>query len=107
MFAILPGAPPSLAPGSGVGEALALALARRSWTLLITDNSEERLNGVAKAATDLGATVQMALFDVADVDGSREAPRRFWISAGLRPFRESLTMAARTLGGVSSRRSIS
>jgi short-subunit dehydrogenase len=54
--------------GSGLGKALALELARHRWTLLLTDNAAERLDAVGETAINLGAIVQTAAFDAADLD---------------------------------------
>lgn len=53
--------------GSGVGEALALELARHGWTLFLNDLDTARLATVGEAARLGGATTFEAAFDVADV----------------------------------------
>jgi short-subunit dehydrogenase len=63
--------------GSGLGKALALELARHRWTLLLTDNAVERLDAVREKAIDLGAIVQTAAFDVADLDAYRAPATTF------------------------------
>ena len=57
--------------GSGVGRALALALARHGWSLLLNDNAAERLTPLVTACRSMGANVTEALFDVADLEAHR------------------------------------
>ncbi len=54
--------------GSGVGEALALALAAHGWILFLNDSDAVRLEDIALRATLLGSTVVTGRFDVADFD---------------------------------------
>ena len=63
--------------GSGLGKALALELARHRWTLLLTDNAVERLDVVGETATGLGAVVQAAVFDAADLNAYRAPATAF------------------------------
>ena len=57
--------------GSGLGRALAIALARHGWSLLLNDNAPDRLASVAQACRSTGALVTEAMFDVADLDAHR------------------------------------
>lgn len=54
--------------GAGLGEALALELARHGWTLWLNDQDEERLSKVSEDCKALGATIVSAHFDVADFE---------------------------------------
>lgn len=54
--------------GSGLGRALAFALAQHGWTLFLNDVDEARLDAVAAAVRSAGATAAPALFDVADLE---------------------------------------
>lgn len=63
--------------GSGVGRALALSLAKLRWSLLLTDNSEDRLASVAGVCRSRGAAVSEALFDVADLEAHRPHANAF------------------------------
>ena len=51
---------------SGIGAAIALALARRGWDLLLVARRRERLDAVADAARASGATVEASALDVRD-----------------------------------------
>ncbi len=57
--------------GSGVGRALALALARHRWYLMLNDNAADRLASVVAECRSSGAAVTEALFDVAEPDAHR------------------------------------
>ena len=61
---------------SGVGEALALACARRGDRLFVCGRNAERLSAVAAACRKLGATVSEQVLDVAD-----ESATRRWLQA--------------------------
>ena len=63
--------------GSGIGRALAVALAANHWTLLLNDKDEARLGNVIDHCADLGATAYPALFDVADLDAHRPSAEAF------------------------------
>ena len=63
--------------GSGIGRALAVALAANRWTLLLNDKDEARLGNVVDHCADLGATAYPALFDVADLDAHRPSAEAF------------------------------
>lgn len=63
--------------GSGVGEALALALAHHNWILLLNDLDEARLASVAQKVSALGGAALAACFDVADFDAYAEPVARF------------------------------
>lgn len=52
--------------GSGLGEALALELARHGWTLLLNDADPDRLTAVAQTCSGTAARVGTWCFDVAD-----------------------------------------
>jgi short-subunit dehydrogenase len=54
--------------GSGIGEALALQLAERRWTLFVNDADESRLRAITARCIALGSEVYAAPFDVADLD---------------------------------------
>jgi short-subunit dehydrogenase len=63
--------------GSGVGEALALALARHHWVLFLNDVDDARLTNIAMRATSLGGSVTTGLFDVADFDAYAQPISQF------------------------------
>ena len=63
--------------GSGVGEALALALARHHWVLFLNDVDDARLTNIAMRATSLGGSVTTGLFDVADFDAYAQPVSHF------------------------------
>lgn len=53
--------------GAGLGEALALELARHGWTLWLNDQDAELLAKIAERCKALGATTATSTFDVADL----------------------------------------
>lgn len=61
---------------SGVGEALALACARRGDRLFVCGRNAERLAAVAEACRRLGSTVREQVLDVTDEDATRR-----WLQA--------------------------
>jgi len=63
--------------GSGIGRALALALAAHGWKLLLNDKDQGRLGQVVDSCAAVGATVQPAQFDVADLDAYRPSAEAF------------------------------
>lgn len=54
--------------GSGLGKALALALAPHGWTLFLNDIDAGRLRTVTQAAEKAGGVIHPAVFDAADLD---------------------------------------
>jgi len=57
---------------SGIGEAVALELARRGWTVAITARRLEQLEGIARAAEGLAGRIVAHAGDVTDI-GSMQA----------------------------------
>ena len=60
--------------GSGIGRALALALAERQCHLALSDRNEEALHETALRARQRGVTVSEHVFDVADCDAIAALP---------------------------------
>ena len=60
--------------GSGIGRALALALAERQCDLALADRNEEALHETALRARQRGVTVSEHVFDVADRDAIAALP---------------------------------
>ena len=60
--------------GSGIGRALALALAERRCHLAIADRNAEPLAETAMRARQRGITVSEHVFDVADADATKRFP---------------------------------
>jgi len=90
---------------SGVGEALALACARRGDRLFLCGRNAERLSAVAESCRSLGAIVKEQAFDVADEDAARrylqacdaEAPLdRVFANAGVSTGEETEANSRRT-----------
>ena len=90
---------------SGVGEALALACARRGDRLFLCGRNAERLSAVAESCRRLGAIVKEQVFDVADEDAARrylqacdaEAPLdRVFANAGVSTGEETEANSRRT-----------
>lgn len=63
--------------GSGLGEALALALASDGWTLGITDMNQSRLDAIASKIEGMGAKAFPFVFDVADKAAFGKAAKDF------------------------------
>ncbi len=63
--------------GSGLGEALALELARHGWTLWLNDQDAELLGSVRKRCEDLGAEVSEAQFNVSDLEAFKKGAAEF------------------------------
>lgn len=68
--------------GSGLGRAIALELARHSWTLLLNDNDADRLGAVVDGCRSAGGRVLPALYDVADLAAHRPSADRFLSEQG-------------------------
>ena len=90
---------------SGVGEALALACAKRGDRLFLCGRNAERLVAVAEACRKIGATVSEQVLDVADEEATRrwlnacdeESPLdRVFANAGVSTGEETETNSRRT-----------
>ena len=68
--------------GSGLGEALALELARHGWTLWLNDQDAAFLKKVTTRCEGLGAKVYPVTFDVADFETFSDAASAFIADAG-------------------------
>lgn len=62
---------------SGIGEAIALDLARRGYGLVLSGRSVERLENVASRARESGADVHVAPFDAETPGAEKEAIEKF------------------------------
>lgn len=63
--------------GAGLGEALAVELAKHGWTLWLNDKDSNRLNDVSDRCQSLGGTVISAHFDVANYEPFAKEAKRF------------------------------